>query len=144
MIEYRLIYDPTGEQIPETYNSLEEAILGLHDVSMPLSEYTVIQIQNGITTRFSWSALLGTALNMLIPKFRDGDVRSRNVGASDYSKHKIQPWDIWMEYHLNPWDADIVKRILRTKSTDSRKLDYEKIIHICQERIRQIDEGYEF
>lgn len=25
----------------------------------------------------------------------------------------------------------------------SRKLDYEKIIHICQERIRQIDEGIE-
>ena len=36
-------------------------------------------------------------------------------------------------------DAEIVKRILRTKQGDSRRLDYEKIIHICQERIRQID-----
>lgn len=71
------------------------------------------------------------------------DVRSYNVGQSDYSKHKIQPWDIWLEYNLNPWDADIVKRILRTKSTDSRKLDYEKIIHICKERIRQIELGLE-
>lgn len=70
------------------------------------------------------------------------DVRSYNVGQSDYSKHRIQPWDIWLEYHLNPWDADIVKRILRTKETDSRKLDYEKIIHICKERIRQLDLGY--
>ena len=70
------------------------------------------------------------------------DVRSYNVGQSDYSKHKIQPWDIWLEYNLNPWDADIVKRILRTKETDSRKLDYEKIIHICKERIRQLDLGY--
>lgn len=68
------------------------------------------------------------------------DVRSYNVGASDYAKHKIQPWDIWREYNLNPWDADIVKRVLRTKETDGRKLDYEKIIHICKERIRQIDE----
>ena len=41
---------------------------------------------------------------------------------------------------LNPWDADIVKRVLRTKKTDGRRLDYEKIIHICKERIRQIDE----
>lgn len=72
------------------------------------------------------------------------NVRSHNVGASDYSKHAIQPWDIWMEYHLNPWDADIVKRVLRTKSTDSRRMDYEKIIHICEERIRQLDEGYQF
>lgn len=71
------------------------------------------------------------------------DVRSYNVGQSDYSKHKIQPWDIWLEYNLNPWDADIVKRVLRTKETDSRKLDYEKIIHIAKERIRQLDAGYE-
>jgi len=66
------------------------------------------------------------------------DIRSHNVGASDYSKYKIQPWDIWLEYNLNPWDADIVKRVLRTKPGE-RRLDYEKIIHVCQERIRQID-----
>ena len=66
-------------------------------------------------------------------------VRSYNVGESDYSKHKIQPWDIWIEYKLNPFDADIIKRVLRKKKTDSRKMDYEKIIHICNERIRQID-----
>lgn len=69
----------------------------------------------------------------------DTSVRSYNRGASDYSRHIIQPWAIWQEYHLNPWDADIVKRILRTKQGDSRRLDYEKIIHICEERIRQID-----
>jgi len=64
--------------------------------------------------------------------------RSYNVGSSDYSTHTIQPWSIWLDYQLNPWDADIIKRILRTKSTDSRALDYEKVIHICQERIRQL------
>lgn len=69
------------------------------------------------------------------------DVRAYNVGASNYSEYKIQPWDIWLEYKLNPWDADIIKRVLRKKSTDSRKLDYEKIIHICQERIRQLELG---
>lgn len=68
------------------------------------------------------------------------DIRKYNVGASDYSQHKIQPWDIWLEYKLNPWDADIVKRVLRSKPGE-RRLDYEKIIHLCQERIRQIDRG---
>lgn len=67
------------------------------------------------------------------------DTRSYNVGASDYAEHKIQPWDIWLEYDLNPWDADIIKRVLRKKKTDGRRLDYEKIIHICKERIRQLD-----
>ena len=41
--------------------------------------------------------------------------RTYNEGKSDYSKHIIQPWSIWLDYNLNPWDADIVKRILRTK-----------------------------
>ena len=66
------------------------------------------------------------------------EVRSHNVGESDYSQHTIQPWSVWLDWNLNPWDADIVKRIQRKKSTDPRKKDYEKIIHICQERIRQL------
>jgi hypothetical protein len=72
------------------------------------------------------------------------DIRNYNIGKSDYSRHKIQPWDIWLEYNLNPWDADIIKRILRTKEEpnmtpeESRILDYRKIIHICKERIRQL------
>ena len=72
------------------------------------------------------------------------DVRTGNVGKSDYSKHLIQPWSIWIDYDLNPWDADIVKRVLRTKEEsgmserDARIMDYEKIKHICDERIRQL------
>ena len=75
------------------------------------------------------------------------DVREANVGKSNYAKHIIQPWSIWIDYDLNPWDADIVKRILRTKEEEgmslkeSRLMDYEKIIHICKERIRQLNNG---
>ena len=66
--------------------------------------------------------------------------RDHNFGNSNYSKHLIQPWSIWIDWELNPWDADIIKRVLRTKKGESRKLDYEKIIHVCQERIRQLTE----
>lgn len=66
------------------------------------------------------------------------NTRDHNVGTSDYSQHIIQPWSIWLDWNLNPWDADIVKRVLRNKFGETRKQDYEKIIHICQERIRQI------
>ena len=68
------------------------------------------------------------------------NVRNKNIGNSNYADHKIQPWDIWMDWNLNPWDADIIKRTLRTKKGDSRIMDYEKIIHVCEERIRQIVE----
>lgn len=66
------------------------------------------------------------------------NVQSYNVGKSDYSKHAIQPWDIWKEYNLNPWDADIVKRVLRSKEGEARTLDYEKIIHVCKYRIAEL------
>ena len=64
--------------------------------------------------------------------------RDYNVGDSDYAQHKTQPWQIWLEYNLNPWDADLIKRILRTKKGNSRILEYQKMIHICEERIEQL------
>jgi hypothetical protein len=81
--------------------------------------------------------------DLKVSPVKTDSVRSYNVGKSNYAKHKIQPWDIWLEYKLNPWDADIIKRVLRHKEGDSRQLDYEKIIHICQERIRQLNLGLE-
>lgn len=65
--------------------------------------------------------------------------REGNVGKSDYAEHVIQPWAIWLDYpHLTSWDHDIIKRILRTKTGESKDLDYRKIQHICEERIRQM------
>lgn len=72
----------------------------------------------------------------------DNKVRKYNVGASNYSsnEHLIQPWTLWLDYpNLTPFDHDILKRVLREKITDGRILDYQKIIHICEERIRQLN-----
>ena len=77
-------------------------------------------------------------VNLGILKTTKTSCQDHNVGKSDYSQHIIQPWHLWHEYNLNPFDADIVKRVLRIKEGESRVLDYEKIIHICQERIRQL------
>lgn len=72
------------------------------------------------------------------------EIRRYNIGNSNYSQHTIQPWSIWLDYDLNAWDADIIKRILRTKAepglseVESRIMDYDKIIHICEERKRQL------
>lgn len=66
------------------------------------------------------------------------NVQGYNVGKSDYARHAIQPWDIWKGYNLNPWDADLVKRVLRSKEGEERTLDYEKIIRICKYRIAEL------
>nr|DAF63741.1 MAG TPA: hypothetical protein [Podoviridae sp. ctz6O13] len=76
-----------------------------------------------------------------------GEVRKGNFGESDYSEHLIQPWSIWLDHDLNPFDADIIKRVLRKKGTTedeilaNRIIDYRKIIHVCKERLRILEEG---
>lgn len=69
------------------------------------------------------------------------DPTTYNVGASDYAKHVIQPYDIWEEYVLDPWDADIVKRILRKKQGEEKEERYLKIKHICDYQLKRIKEG---
>lgn len=71
------------------------------------------------------------------------DIRKYNVGASDYSKHEIQPWDLW-EFLSDGWRCDIVKRILRHKETDPRILDLKKIRHILLKIQDLICKGYIF
>lgn len=74
----------------------------------------------------------------VIPTEND-ETRSYNVGVSDYSEKVIQPWSVWQDWNLNPWDADIVKRIGRHKDGEDEFIKYEKIIHICRERLRQLN-----
>ena len=77
---------------------------------------------------------LAKAANAIVEKMKEkasNDVQSYNVGESSYAEKNIQPWHIWSEYKLDPWRADIVKRVLRTKEGQG-KLDLEKIIHICR------------
>lgn len=68
-------------------------------------------------------------------------VRGRNFGSSDYNEgHIISPWVIFLDHpNLTFWDKDIIKRLLRQKDGDPRELEYHKIIHDCEERLRQID-----
>ena len=102
------------------------------DVERTLKPVRVVDNSNGCT-------LMEMGVSPVSPKPFE-NIRAYNVGKSNYAKHKIQPWDIWLEYNLNPWDADIVKRVLREKEGEERTTDYEKIIHICKERIRQLKE----
>lgn len=68
------------------------------------------------------------------------DVRGAHVGQSDYSSKLIQPWTIFLDNpDLNYMECDVIKRILRTNTRDSRKQDLTKCKHIIDELIRQID-----
>lgn len=85
-------------------------------------------------------------LKHLFSKDKKANHRAYNVGSSNYAAMNIQPWDIWKDWKLDPWDADIIKRISRTKEIpgktfeEARIEDYEKIKHICDEKISQLKE----
>ncbi|MBO5289783.1 MAG: hypothetical protein J6B11_10390 [Spirochaetales bacterium] len=82
--------------------------------------------------------------------------RNYNVGTSDYSEHRYQPWDIWRDFELDPLRADIVKRLLRRKNGEERITDLKKIQHVIgelkhqhsrklaflQEQVKKIQEEY--
>ena len=63
------------------------------------------------------------------------DHRKYNIGDSDYSQYSYQVWDIWHDFNLNPWEADIVKRVLRHKKGEEN--DLKKINHILNEMMSQ-------
>lgn len=59
----------------------------------------------------------------------------RQVGGDHYKKYQaIQPWDLWWIFKLNPFQAAIVKHIIRYKDKDGVK-DLEKVIHYAQKLI---------
>lgn len=66
--------------------------------------------------------------------------RDEQVGGNHYSKHKIQPWDIWKEYGLDPWLAGVVKYILRAGHKGVKLEDLKKARHYLDRAI-EIEEG---
>jgi hypothetical protein len=57
------------------------------------------------------------------------DTQTFNYGNSDYSNHKIQPWDIIEAYGLNFFEGCVIKRVLRTKSNQDHLEDLKKARH---------------
>jgi hypothetical protein len=106
----------------------------------PVENEVLTDSQLNPETKISWELYQKLRYLGIIHDEKDGvDIRSFNIGTSNYSKHTIQPWSIWLDYpELTSWDHDIIKRILRTKQGESPIMDYEKIIHDCNERIRQL------
>lgn len=102
-------------------------------ISRILSNFVTVNIDKSLAEQLEYLGILTDS------------VREFNIGTSNYCEHVIQPWSIWLDYDLDPWDADIIKRVLRTKiepgksKKESRILDYKKIQHICSEKIRQLE-----
>lgn len=60
-----------------------------------------------------------------------GDVMAKQVGGTHYKGAQFQPWDIFIQYGLDPWAANVVKYILRFPKK-AGKQDLEKAKHYIE------------
>jgi len=65
------------------------------------------------------------------------DARETQVGGKHYAKHRIQPWDIAIEYNLSYIEGSALKYLLRRKG--SRLEDLKKARH-CLDRLIELEE----
>ncbi|HKZ21180.1 MAG TPA: DUF3310 domain-containing protein [Acidimicrobiia bacterium] len=62
-------------------------------------------------------------------------VADTQVGGDHYRKFKIQVWDIWREYGLDPFRAGAVKYLLRAGHKGSALEDLKKARHYIEKCI---------
>lgn len=67
-----------------------------------------------------------------------GDVMAKQVGGTHYKGAQFQPWDIFMQYGLDPWSANVVKYILRFPKK-AGKQDLEKAKHYIEYLLANYD-----
>lgn len=62
------------------------------------------------------------------------------VGGNHYVKRKIQPWEIWKAYEMNPWEANALKYLLRYKDKGKPLEDLKKCRHYIEFLINTLEE----
>ena len=68
------------------------------------------------------------------------DSVSYQVGGNHYVKRKIQPWEIWKAYEMNPWEANALKYLLRYKDKGKPLEDLKKCRHYIEFLINTLEE----
>jgi len=62
----------------------------------------------------------------------------KQVGGNHYEKKKIQPWDVRIDWSLDPWLSDVIRYIARHQDKNGIE-DIRKAIH-C---LKYVEENYE-
>lgn len=64
---------------------------------------------------------------------------TKQVGGDHYAKHKIQPWDIIDDWHLDYYLGNVIKYVLRDKHNQVE--DLQKAIHYLEKKIELLKES---
>lgn len=98
--------------------------------------YIVVIDKNGKARQYNYNIFISvfSLPNTLQVSQAKEDVRSYNVGQSDYSKHKIQPWDIANSMCLTPREGEllreafnIIQDVVDNSTESSRELGFNAV-----------------
>jgi hypothetical protein len=64
--------------------------------------------------------------------------KQMQIGGSHYIKHKIQPWDVWEDWKLDPWLCNVIKYVHRHDSKNGLE-DLKKAQHYLNFAIQNYD-----
>lgn len=67
--------------------------------------------------------------------------RHGQVGGDHYRKHRIQPWDVWDEYDLDRYTANVVKYLLRAGDKGPKIEDLKKARHYLDKAIEREEQS---
>ena len=95
----------------------------------------------GVDEFFYKAKLAAKAADLSAGMEDSGDVMARQVGGTHYKGSAIQPWDIFIEYKLDPWAANVVKYILRFHKKEGKQ-DLEKAKHYIEYLLANYDRVY--
>jgi hypothetical protein len=66
-------------------------------------------------------------------------VKDLQVGGNHYKKSKIQAWDVFLDWGLDPWLCNVIKYLQRHHHKNGKQ-DLEKALHYLQFTIENYDE----
>ncbi len=62
--------------------------------------------------------------------------KDKQIGGTHYTDLPIQPWDIIKANHLNYWEGNVIKYLMRRKHED-RAEDLAKAIHYLEYLLKE-------
>lgn len=77
--------------------------------------------------------------NLVSFKVPERDIQDTQVGGEHYRRTQIQPWDIFLDYKLDPWTANVVKYVLRFPFKNGKE-DLEKAKHYIEYLINNYED----
>jgi hypothetical protein len=65
-------------------------------------------------------------------------IKTKQVSGTHYKGTEIQPWDVFLDWGLDPWACNVLKYIQRHRKKDGKK-DLEKALHYLEYMIAHYD-----